>query len=141
MFLKVAHNPSRPRYLTPASIWLCGTESVFFSSLKMSNFVVGIQSLGIALKKYLIPNYSPLFSLVLPLFFFVLLNAESNLINFPLQLALYKSNLYVRGSTGANTELLWRQLSGRVEDIGSDNILVFFQRRHLQCISCCEAVE
>ena len=71
----------------------------------------------------------------------MLLNVESNLINFPLQLALYKSNLYARGSTGANTELLWRQLSGRVEDIGSDNILVFFQRRHLQRISCCEAVE
>jgi len=26
---KVAHNPTRPRVLTPASIWLCGTETVF----------------------------------------------------------------------------------------------------------------
>ena len=43
---KVAHNPTRPRVLTPASICLCGTEtvfhSVFFSSLKMSNFAGGI---------------------------------------------------------------------------------------------------
>ena len=26
---KVAHNATRPRVLTPASIWLCGTETVF----------------------------------------------------------------------------------------------------------------
>ena len=26
---KVAHNPTTPRVLTPASIWLCGTETVF----------------------------------------------------------------------------------------------------------------
>ena len=26
---KVAHNPTRPRVLTPASIWLCGTETDF----------------------------------------------------------------------------------------------------------------
>ena len=26
---KVAHNPTRPRVLTPASIWLCLTETVF----------------------------------------------------------------------------------------------------------------
>ena len=25
---KVANNPTRPRVLTPASIWLCGTETV-----------------------------------------------------------------------------------------------------------------
>ena len=25
---KVAHNPTRPRVLTPASFWLCGTETV-----------------------------------------------------------------------------------------------------------------
>jgi len=39
---KVAHNPTRPRVFSPASIWLCGTETVFtlvfFSSLKLSNF-------------------------------------------------------------------------------------------------------
>ena len=27
--LKVAHNPTRPRVFSPASIWLCGTETVF----------------------------------------------------------------------------------------------------------------
>ena len=26
---KVAHNPTRPKVLTPTSIWLCGTETVF----------------------------------------------------------------------------------------------------------------
>ena len=26
---KVAHNPTRPRVLTSASIWLCGTETAF----------------------------------------------------------------------------------------------------------------
>ena len=25
---KVAHNPTRPRVFSPASIWLCGTETV-----------------------------------------------------------------------------------------------------------------
>jgi hypothetical protein len=33
--------------------------------LKMSNFAGGIQSLGFALKRYLIPNHSPLLSLLL----------------------------------------------------------------------------
>ena len=45
---KVVHNPTRPRFLTPASIWLCGTEtvswSIFFSSLRMSNFAGRIHS-------------------------------------------------------------------------------------------------
>ena len=39
---KVAHNPTRPRVFSPASIWLCGTETVLYSeivsSLKLSNF-------------------------------------------------------------------------------------------------------
>ena len=39
---KVAHNPTRLRVFSTASIWLCGTETVFkseiFSSLKLSNF-------------------------------------------------------------------------------------------------------
>ena len=25
---KVAHNPTRPKVFSPASIWLCGTETV-----------------------------------------------------------------------------------------------------------------
>ena len=38
---KVAQNPTRPRVFNPASIWLCGTETVLLSeivsSLKLSN--------------------------------------------------------------------------------------------------------
>ena len=61
---KVAYNPTRPRVLTPASIWLCGTETVF--SLFFLIFDdVKLQSLWIALQRYLISNHSPLFSLVL----------------------------------------------------------------------------
>ena len=64
---KVAHNPTRPRVFSPASIWLCGTETVFtlffFSSLKLSNFAGRVQSLRLAPKRYLIANHSTLFSL------------------------------------------------------------------------------
>ena len=38
---KVAQNPTRPKVFNPASIWLCGTETVLLSeivsSLKLSN--------------------------------------------------------------------------------------------------------
>ena len=33
--LKVAHNPTRPRVFSPASIWLCGMRQ--FYSLKLSH--------------------------------------------------------------------------------------------------------
>ena len=28
LLLKVAHNPTTPRVFSPASVWLCGTETV-----------------------------------------------------------------------------------------------------------------
>ena len=56
----------RPKVLTPASIWLCGTETVFqsviFEVVKLCR--MNLESPDTLFQIYLIPNHSLLFSLV-----------------------------------------------------------------------------